>query len=521
MKMFMSCIASALLFAGACWSAEWHVKTTGTSGGSGSDSSPWDLATALAGPSAVHAGDTIWVHGGRYLTIATVQLTGAAGNPIVMRAYNNERVTVDINNTLTFYGAYADYRDIEVTNTIDLSNRQFGTSGSNPAGRRPNGVDVYGHHIRLINMVCHDAGQGFGIWADQSPSYGIEDEAVSCLSFHNGWVAPDRGHGHGFYIQNKPIGRKWLTDNVVFTNFGYGLHAYTQANSIDNFTFDGNVVFNAGYLVRSGNADVNIYLGGYVTANNDTYTNNMTFYSGAASENDIGTHTALIVQNNYFAMGNPLSLSSGGTTMTGNTFIGAVGGFSSSTYPNNTYLSSPPSTTKVFVKKHKYDAGRGNIVIYNWAKSSAVDVDVSSVLSAGDAYEIRDAENYYGNAVGTGTYSGGTISIPMTGLTAMAAVGNVVWQPPHTAPDFGVFLIRKTGAGSVVVYGDANGDGIFGMADINQMVDWLLSRSTPPSAGAAKFIAADVNGDSQLTMADLNLMVDRLLGRITKFPVQP
>jgi outer membrane protein assembly factor BamB len=74
---------------------------------------------------------------------------------------------------------------------------------------------------------------------------------------------------------------------------------------------------------------------------------------------------------------------------------------------------------------------------------------------------------------------------------------------------------------SAVVYGDANSDGGFSLADINQMVDWLLSRTAPPAPGSARFTACDVNGDGVLSLADLNLYVDKMLGRITKFPIEP
>jgi hypothetical protein len=85
------------------------------------------------------------------------------------------------------------------------------------------------------------------------------------------------------------------------------------------------------------------------------------------------------------------------------------------------------------------------------------------------------------------------------------------------------FTSEKDTVGGPVplIYGDANGDGAFGMADVNQMVDWLLVRTAPPAAGTAAFIRSDVNGDGLLTMADLNLYVDKLLGRIQKFPVEP
>jgi outer membrane protein assembly factor BamB len=74
---------------------------------------------------------------------------------------------------------------------------------------------------------------------------------------------------------------------------------------------------------------------------------------------------------------------------------------------------------------------------------------------------------------------------------------------------------------SAAVRGDANGDGGFSLADINQMVDWLLGRSAAPASGSAKFTVCDVNGDGSLSLADLNLFVDKMLGRIAKFPVEP
>jgi hypothetical protein len=183
---------------------------------------------------------------------------------------------------------------------------------------------------------------------------------------------------------------------------------------------------------------------------------------------------------------------------------------------NSTFSASKPSSQWVYVRPNKYEPGRANITIFNWPKAATVAVDLSTALSAGDMYEVRDVQNWYATTpVLTGTYSGGTVSIPMTGLTKGAFISG-----PHTAPELGTFVVMKTGTGSVGVYGDANGDGAFGMADINQVVDWLLGRSTAPAAGAAAFTRSDVNGDGVLSMADLNLFVDKILGRITKFPIE-
>jgi outer membrane protein assembly factor BamB len=111
----------------------------------------------------------------------------------------------------------------------------------------------------------------------------------------------------------------------------------------------------------------------------------------------------------------------------------------------------------------------------------------------------------------TKTYNGAFWSPPIFSggrLYARSATGQLVCVDLSPPP-------------SSIIYGDANGDGGFSLADINQMVDWLLVRTAPPASGSAKFTACDVNGDGILSLADLNLFVDRLLGRITKFPVEP
>ena len=58
-------------------------------------------------------------------------------------------------------------------------------------------------------------------------------------------------------------------------------------------------------------------------------------------------------------------------TMTGNTFYGAICGFTQSQYPDNTYYSTRPTGVKVFVRPNAYEAGRANITIFNWATCRA------------------------------------------------------------------------------------------------------------------------------------------------------
>ena len=107
------------------------------------------------------------------------------------------------------------------------------------------------------------------------------------------------------------------------------------------------------------------------------------------------------------------------------------------------YEQSAPKGVWVYVRPNKYEPKRANVTIFNWDLAGAVSVDLSGVLKAGDHYVVQDAQNFYGPAVASGTYTGKPVSIPMSGLTKAAPVGFPA--PPHTAPSFGTFVILPPG----------------------------------------------------------------------------
>src|SRR5262249_45398745 len=76
----------------------------------------------------------------------------------------------------------------------------------------------------------------------------------------------------------------------------------------------------------------------------------------------------------------------------------------------STYTAGAPTSNVIAVRTNAYDPGRANIVIMNWAHSSTVNLDLSSVLKAGDSYSIYAAETYLGAPVVSGTYNGGPVS---------------------------------------------------------------------------------------------------------------
>ena len=73
-------------------------------------------------------------------------------------------------------------------------------------------------------------------------------------------TSPDRGHGHGIYAQNLGSTPKQIYDNIIFQQFGWGIHAYGEGGHLDNLDFQGNISFNNGGL--SGGWHSNILVGG-------------------------------------------------------------------------------------------------------------------------------------------------------------------------------------------------------------------------------------------------------------------
>jgi Right handed beta helix region len=424
-----------------------HVNPTGKPSGDGSALAPWDLATALAQPAAVHPGATLWLHGGVYKGTFTSALAGEMANPITVRGAPGEHAVldgVDAPNAqvLTINGAYSIFRDFEVTNSF--ATRVIMSTGSNPPDARGSGVGMYGKGVKLIDLVIHDTGVGVGNW---SPA--PDGEVYGCIIFYNGWDAPDRGHGHGIYAQNE-TGMKLLTDNVIFRQFSYGIHGYTEGGKIDNFDVEGNIVFNNGELSQKSGFATDILVGGLQIAQTPRLHQNVTYFPKGEGSNNVGYSagcTTATVTENYFVAATALEMVKCVGMVERNTFVGAVAGFDSVGYPSNGYPMQI-SGTAVRIRPNKYDPARAHLAIFNWDKLDAVDVDVSGVLSPGDAYQLLDVQDLFGPPVLSGVYTAGKLAVPMTSTGVTTPVGNVPVSVTHTSREFGAFLIRKACPGA-------------------------------------------------------------------------
>jgi hypothetical protein len=114
------------------------------------------------------------------------------------------------------------------------------------------------------------------------------------------------------------------------------------------------------------------------------------------------------------------------------------------------FTSGAPTGVWSFARPNPFEPGRANVVIYNWDLRSSVQVDLSTAgIKIGDKFQIRDGENWFGGALVSGTYTGAPVTIPMAGLQVALPNGVVPNPQPHTAPQFGVFVVLSGNAMNV------------------------------------------------------------------------
>jgi hypothetical protein len=433
----------------------------------------------------VRPGDTIWLREGVYQGKFTSQLRGTASQPIIVRNYMGERATID-GVTLQPSEAIIQlnssehtwYWGLELTESAKFMNPPPGAASAHF------GFDGGGPGVRLINNIIHDTGTA----AAGAPQY-----VYGNLMYHNG--VRNVGGGYGIYTQNEagaPV--KYLEDNIIHSTAGpgYGIHLYASGGSLKGFVIRGNAIWHTGELTNE--RKTSILLGGSTPVDNATVSEN--FLYAAAGRGDRGLqfgydgsilNGGVTITNNYLTSPFPLlfrakfsSIVSNGNVahtrngasivnektgsgmqMNYNAYYSQLGD-DAFEYPAGTRLtlsgwrsatgqdlsssfarSTPPNA--VFLRPNQYEPGRGHLVIYNWSNAATITLNLSSVLTPGRPYEIRNAANYYGTPVLSGTYTGGFVSLPMTGLTVAQPYG--LTALPSTAPEFGVFIVLDKSAG--------------------------------------------------------------------------
>jgi len=430
-------------------------------------------------------GDTIWLRGGTYgrggAAVFTCTLKGTAASPITIRQRSGERATVD--GSISVTGQYTIFWGFEITNSSVVRK----TENKN----RPAGLNLLGRGHKVVNMIIHDTGHpGIGYWTpvgDGGEIYGtlIWGCGLYDLSdprFPDGWT-----RGSAIYAQNKD-GTRYIREVISFRNFTTGMKAYTEGSYADGFHLEGNVAFDNGeYNIFSASknnpqqrlkllnnytwrfaddSDKSVHIGYYDRDNLDalvkdnyfvsgisagfmakrwrnlTFTGNTVVSRGPASDwvKPAGAASNLWDANQYFsAFAKPFNFNGAVTFadwMTGTQFDSA-----------SKLQAGLPSGIKVFVRPNAYDSDRAHIIVYNWDKASAVTVDVAPILKKRDRFELRDAQNYFGAPVLSGTYDDQPLNVPMSLKDAVPLIGPTHITTRHTAPEFGAFILIRVSRG--------------------------------------------------------------------------
>lgn len=463
--------------------ADWYVSTNGS--GSGSILSPWPLQTALTNSSSVNAGDTIWLRGGVYFPPSTnaysnndpawlqAFVAGTTNNCITIRSYPGEWAVID--GLWSSIQSYVRFRDVEFIDSLKgHHNPTVVNSGNGPWVHFSNGSSIGNE---WINCVIHDIHDGF------TGGYQVRGCVIWYVGWnsfeHVGYPAPANMHGNisGWHMS-------MFTDGVMSN---VGLPYGTGVNY--------NIVFGGGQTVTNEQwADINT--SGSTTIIHSNYCYN--YYANGISSPCISSTLIdnMSIIGNVFASPLPMTLGINGTNVSVQNNVcyqdstnggGLVfylstptGGY---TIDNNQYYSiAPDSVTFAYGgvyslsfatwKTHGIDASstatdsahpsdavyvipnadtplRAHIAVYNWTKADNVTVDVSSVMHAGQTYQLISAQNYNAGAIKTGTLIGTTITVPMTNLSTAAIlygtnvnyIGETPTQPPPTSPEFGAFVL--------------------------------------------------------------------------------
>lgn len=470
-------IVAILSFSLPLLGANYYVSPSGNNNNPGTFAEPWALtavcrATRSATPmSALSAGDTVWFRGGRYPTTQTMycEHTATAGARITHRAYPGERpiiaaqppgwsgpIIVISGSHVTFDGIDVTYDGPLVQNSNAHPDNQVPHAWSTVSQLmgNPTGVVISNSYYWRTRGIVATA-------TDHSTTYS------GLVGFANSLGDIDRNHGGNCYAQNT-VANGWETyeNNVWLLASGhYNCRGYATSGNVQGIRLTGNITLGGNnYWYRDSAGDQGPYdVAGnvWVLDSNYLYFNKLTELT--FTNNVVATMTALTADlriANYDAVtatgnrlhGYPAGLNVytrnvGGTyTVDDNDYSTQAppstnasaracvstpdyGGRPHNTggYPTYWPLLDPhpepastctdglPTTNIVRVIPNDRESGRAHVAVLNYEGLTAAAVDLSSVLRSGDRYEVVDLWNPLGGAVVTGTYTGTTVSIPLTG----------------------------------------------------------------------------------------------------------
>ncbi|HLE92945.1 MAG TPA: hypothetical protein VI753_17470 [Anaerolineales bacterium] len=333
--------------------------------------------------SRVIPGDRLILRGGTYAGDFLVTLAGTKDKPIQIIPYPGEHPIID--GSLTIDGRYTEWLDLEIFYS-GWKNRDEVPLGVNPG----HGVNMRGPGNKMTGCILHDTGLN-GSWVENSDGGFFE-----CLIYNCGWLSSDRGHGHAIYTQNAAP-TQYHHNNIMWGQYGYGFHAYTENSNINFYDIRKNICFR--------NQGKQFHLGGgggrraYICVVDENV-----FLEGAGSAFLKGNDITLT--NNYAPNGFVIDLASVNVMQSGNVF-------------------TTQTETKVFIFPTRTGA---HIAIFNPQEFDSVDIGKTGTL--------HNAQDYFNDVVLTN----GIVDMRAASHTVAARIGSTAVETAF--PQFGAFVFE-------------------------------------------------------------------------------
>ncbi len=387
-------IGPILLLSAITCAADWHAGPQGKPTNTGSKEAPWDIASALDGKQKVAPGDTLYLLAGTYKRrpkeLFDVRLVGTDDNPIHVRPAPGARATIDGGLAVQAPSANVWIWDLEIL-VSEPNPEKIATGGSHPKDfHRPwGGLNMFGgKNCKYIHITIHDCRQGISCWKNE-----LHCEIYGCVIYDNGWLAPDRGHGHCIYTQNKD-GIKTISNCILTCRYHgtYTMHAYGSSRAdVDNYLITHNIAYGLGtFLVGGGKPSHNIRV-----LQNCLHGVSMQIGYNAPENEDCE------VRDNIIADGG-LSINNYKKAINEGNLIVPKG-------------AKRPAGSKAVLMPSKYDPKRAHLAIYNWDNAKQVTLPVKGFLRPGERFRLFDPKGLFGKPVLEGICQGETISVPMGG----------------------------------------------------------------------------------------------------------
>ena len=461
-----------------------YARPNGIASGAGDINNPWSLGWALSSSNTtLQPGDTVWLLPGTYGdSTFTATKGGTSASPIVYRQHSSGRAT--INGRLKVS-----------TSSHDLTFWGFEVTQFNPAAH-PDwyGIESYAPGIKYINLVIHDVNRSGLIinWPAGST------EVYGSIMYNNGTIL---NNDHGIYVEGNN-GTQLVEQSVFFNNLGYGVHGYGRPvdpvlsgiHILDNVSFNNGTICSGCWYHARGNilvgserdGDTDIVIrenhvyhtntdegtgieAGYLANGSDVTVDFNRIFGGSVGLKVMSWNTGTVKENQIGGAGPYAVWLEDGSpsydwhgqdlfhtaTPTGWYWSGS-GNLGFDAWRDATTLGKDPIPDVIFgptgdwwstyyfaFPANKYEHGRGMIVVWNESGSSSINVSLSNYLNSGEPYKIYNVFNLT-TPVATGTYAGGTVSIPLNAMAPPVPVSrNNVGPGAQTGTFFFTFIVTK------------------------------------------------------------------------------